>query len=139
MMRGLKTKSPRSDRQRERRDRGRKIFKQCQRQSKAGHVIALSAITVAELEYGACKADIPDIERKTMSQVLTPFQTVDFDARKASACYGEVRTTLEAAGALIGPNDLLIAAHALAMGATLVTNNTAEFRRVKGLTVRNWS
>jgi tRNA(fMet)-specific endonuclease VapC len=52
--------------------------------------------------------------------------------------YGGIRTELEAAGAPIGSNDLLIAAHAHAAGATIVTANTGEFRAVRGLKVENW-
>jgi tRNA(fMet)-specific endonuclease VapC len=56
----------------------------------------------------------------------------------ADAEYGVIRAELEATGKSIGPNDLLIAAHAQALGATIVTANVAEFRRVRGLTVENW-
>jgi tRNA(fMet)-specific endonuclease VapC len=56
----------------------------------------------------------------------------------ADARYGSIRAELEAAGQPIGPNDLLIAAHALALGATIVTANTGEVRRVRGLNVENW-
>ncbi len=56
----------------------------------------------------------------------------------AAQVYGFVRTTLELAGTPISANDLLIAAHALALQLTLVTHNTGEFRRVPGLAVENW-
>ena len=56
----------------------------------------------------------------------------------AHARYGRIRAELEAAGTPIGPNDLLIAAHALAVDAVLVTANTREFLRVPGLQVENW-
>lgn len=52
--------------------------------------------------------------------------------------YGELRIRLERAGTLIGPNDLLISAHCLALGATLVTNNEREFSRVDRLQIENW-
>ena len=139
MMRGLKIQSPSNQKQRERQARGHKILRQCRKQAQGDHVVALSAISVAELEYGACKANDPIRERQTMRLVLAPFQALDFDAQHAAASYGEIRAMLEANGALIGPNDMLIAAHALSIGATLITNNTAEFKRVKGLVVRNWS
>ncbi|MFZ3193485.1 MAG: PIN domain-containing protein, partial [Moraxellaceae bacterium] len=64
-------------------------------------------------------------------------RVVDFDA-EAALRYGEIRAALKRAGQLIGDNDLLIAAHALALDAILVTNNTREFERVGGLKLENW-
>ncbi len=61
-----------------------------------------------------------------------------FDASAAASC-GRVRARLEAAGTPIGDLDALIAGHALAIGSVLVTNNTAEFRRVAGLVVEDWT
>jgi tRNA(fMet)-specific endonuclease VapC len=58
---------------------------------------------------------------------------------KAAELYGFIRANLEAKGEMIGPNDLWIAAHAMAAGLTLVTNNEKEFRRVRGLKVQNWA
>ncbi len=58
--------------------------------------------------------------------------------RPADAEYGGIRAELEAAGQPIGMNDLLIAAHARALGLTLVTDNTREFGRIRGLSVQNW-
>lgn len=66
-----------------------------------------------------------------------PFVSLPFDDRSAEE-YAKVRADLSAKGALIGPNDLLIAAIALANGLTLMTNNTAEFSRVVGLTLEDW-
>ncbi len=59
--------------------------------------------------------------------------------KQAAVCYGDIRSGLEKRGKMIGGNDLLIAAHALRLGWTLVTNNEREFGRVKGLKVENWS
>ena len=59
--------------------------------------------------------------------------------KQAAVCYGDIRSGLEKRGEMIGGNDLLIAAHALSLGWTLVTNNEREFGRVKGLKVENWS
>jgi tRNA(fMet)-specific endonuclease VapC len=58
---------------------------------------------------------------------------------EAAADYGQIRTALRKLGALIGPNDTLIAAHARCLGLTLVTNNTREFGRVPGLKIENWT
>ena len=138
MMRGLSISSPRTDRQRQRQTVGRKILATCREKSASGHQIALSAITVAELEYGACGADDPVAERSRMYRFLSPFEVHDFEAKTAAPHYGAVRYTLETSGRTIGPNDLLIAAHALALGATMVTNNTTEYQRVEGLKCENW-
>ncbi|MDP2810701.1 MAG: PIN domain-containing protein, partial [Rhodocyclaceae bacterium] len=64
-------------------------------------------------------------------------RVLPFDDAAADA-YGSIRADLERRGELIGSNDLLIAAHALSLGATLVTNNLGEFQRVAGLQVENW-
>jgi tRNA(fMet)-specific endonuclease VapC len=74
-----------------------------------------------------------------MERVLAPFARFDFGANEPARQYGEVRSKLEAEGQGIGPNDLLIAAHALALSATLVTNNGPEFKRVHGLKCENWA
>ncbi len=68
---------------------------------------------------------------------LSPLEIIPFDD-KAAIEYGSIRATLEKSGSVIGANDLLIAAHAVSMGATLVTNNTKEFERVGDLKLENW-
>jgi tRNA(fMet)-specific endonuclease VapC len=74
-----------------------------------------------------------------MRKTLTPFAAYDFDAAACAEQYGEVRHTLETAGVTLGAMDLLIAAHAKALGATLVTNNLKHLARVSGLACANWS
>jgi tRNA(fMet)-specific endonuclease VapC len=69
--------------------------------------------------------------------VLRVLEIVPF-AAPADAVYGEIRVRLEQAGTMLGGNDLLIAAHALALGDTIVTDNQGEFGRVEGLKVENW-
>lgn len=98
--------------------------------------ICVSIITAAELRYGCAKKG----SAKLLAQVeaiLGSVQVVAFDV-PADVGYGGIRAELEAAGKPIGPNDLLIAAHAHALGAVLVTANTGEFTRVRGLRVENW-
>jgi tRNA(fMet)-specific endonuclease VapC len=98
--------------------------------------LAVSIITAAELRFGAAKSGSP----RLLSRVETLLQTLDvlpFDV-PADAEYASVRVELETAGKPIGPNDLLIAAHARSLGTTIVTANTAEFSRVRGLNVENW-
>jgi tRNA(fMet)-specific endonuclease VapC len=139
MMRGLSITTPKSEKQQQRFDIGRRILTACRRHSGSGAVIGLSAITIAELEFGACGANDPAAERARMLRVLTPFVRFDFGAKEPTQYYGKVRSTLESQGQSIGPNDLLIAAHALALSATLVTNNLKEFQRVQGLVCENWA
>jgi tRNA(fMet)-specific endonuclease VapC len=97
----------------------------------------LSAVVVAELRYGADHSARRRANHALIDALIEEIETLDFDLR-AAASYGRVRAQLEAGGTPIGPNDMLIAAHALSRGLTVVTDNTAEFKRVKGLKVENW-
>ena len=139
LMRGLSIVAAKTDKQRRRHETGQRILEKCRHYSAQGHVVGLSAITVAELEYGVCRADDPDGERARMQRFLAPFTRFDFLADGTAQHYGKVRATLESQGRLIGPNDLLIAAHALALSARLVTHNLREFRRVTGLQCESWA
>ena len=98
--------------------------------------LGVSSITVAELLFGAAKSGSLR-NRSALNQFLEPLEIADFD-RAAAAAYGSLRATLEAAGTPIGPLDTQIAAHALALGATLVSHNTREFSRVPGLSLADW-
>ena len=84
----------------------------------------------------------PPAQRGARSKQLGEFSrrllVLPFEDR-SGAVYGRIRAQLRRDGALIGANDLLIAAHALAAGCTLVTNNVREFERVEGLAVENWA
>lgn len=99
--------------------------------------LGVSIVTVAELEYGAHKSGSAR-NLAALQQFLEPLTLADFD-RAASAAYGLLRAGLEAAGTPIGPLDTQIAAHALSLGVTLVSNNTREFERVPGLLLANWA
>ena len=99
--------------------------------------IGVSAITVAELQYGAAKSRHPDKNRTALGEFLAPFELVPFDDR-AAFHYGEIRARLDREGKPIGAMDLLIAAQASSLGVILVTNNIREFERVPGLCVENW-
>ncbi len=134
MIRGLK----KSRRARVNRKKALQLAKRCRRAQKEGHVVALSAITVAELMFGAHQSERHDDEVESVQKVLAPFTTLDWDAAKAPAHYGNIRHALERAGQPIGAMDLLIAAHALSLDATLITSNLSEFRRVPGLKVETW-
>lgn len=100
--------------------------------------IRLSAVTVAEIRYGFAAGDVSSERRDALDEFLDRFQLDDFPVAAATD-YGEIRVALERAGKTIEPYDLLIAAHARHIRATLVTNNEAEFRRVPRLTVQNWT
>ena len=84
------------------------------------------------------KSDNPEEGRYCVESLLAPLSIVPFDSRCAGF-YAKLRADLKRRGSMIGPNDLLIAATALANGATLVTNNVREFSRVKGLTLESWA
>ncbi|MCW5694636.1 MAG: type II toxin-antitoxin system VapC family toxin [Pseudolabrys sp.] len=111
--------------------------KAAKRIAKAGDdAICTSIIVAAELRYGAAKSGSPRIA-KAVEALLDEIGVLPFDA-PADADYGALRVALEEAGTPIGSNDLLIAAHARAVDAVVVTANLAEFKRVRGLKVENW-
>ena len=99
--------------------------------------IAISTITLAELQHGLFKSSDPAGNWEVVMDFCAALEILPFDGRAAET-YGRVRTALERAGTPIGPLDTLIAAHALAAGCTLVTSNESEFQRVGGLGVENW-
>ncbi len=139
MLRGLKVRENASATQRERHLLALRILGHARRRKAAGHEIALSAITVAELEFGARNSGDYEAELDATRRAITPFARFPFDADGCTAHYGAIRHELESLGKPIGSLDTLIAAHALALGATLVTNNTTEFARVSGLKCENWA
>ncbi len=98
--------------------------------------ICTSIIVAAELRYGCAKIGSKRL-LKAVEDLLGEISVLPFDV-PADAEYGEIRSELEAAGKPIGGNDLLIAAHACAAGATIVTANTGEFKRIRGLNIENW-
>ena len=99
--------------------------------------LAMSAITFAELVNGAKKSKYVEANMERLNDLSELIDVRPFD-RQAALFYGSVRSSLEKRGEVIGGNDLLIAAHALSLNWTLVTNNEKEFRRVEGLRVENW-
>ena len=98
--------------------------------------IAISSITGAELAFGVAKSGSAR-NQAALDKFLAPLDILPFDV-DAMRCYGPLRSELERQGRPIGALDMLIAAHALALGCTLVTNNTREFERVPGLRLENW-
>jgi tRNA(fMet)-specific endonuclease VapC len=100
--------------------------------------LCISAVTLSELEYGAAKSANTPRNRLALAEFMTPLAVAPYDDT-AAALYGRIRTELESKGTPIGPLDTMIAAHALSLGLTLVTDNEREFRRVSGLKVQNWT
>lgn len=99
--------------------------------------VGMSIVTYGELLYGARKSNLPEKSRailKELTNIIPPLpMTID-----VAKYYGEARGNLEKTGKTVGSNDLWIAAHALALGLILVTNNEKEFSRIHGLKVENW-
>ena len=98
----------------------------------------LSAVSLAELEYGASKSRSREKDRNTLLRFVAAFDIVPFDDRDAEV-YGLIRAGRERRGQPIGPYDVQIAAQAITRNLVLVTNNVEEFRRVPGLRIQNWS
>ena len=96
---------------------------------------AISIIVAAELRFGLLQGASPELSRKV---ILLLERLAMLPLEPPALLYAEIRTALEQAGTPIGHTDMLIAAHALALGAMLVTANEAEFSRVPGLTIENW-
>lgn len=95
-----------------------------------------SIIVAAELRYGVAKLGSKQLARR-VETALSALAIIAFDS-PADQTYAKLRFQLTKRGKAIGPNDLLIAAHALSEGSTLVTDNVREFKRVNGLSVVNW-
>lgn len=99
--------------------------------------LAVSAITLFELEYGTLKAKVSAKRRAVLESGLESVNRIPFDESAALAA-ARIRVDLEAKGAVIGPMDLLIAGTAVSRRAELATANVSEFVRVRGLRVQNW-
>ena len=99
--------------------------------------IAISAITAAELYFGVYNSVHRDKNMQNLANFLIGVEVQEFDDL-AAAEYGRIRAYLQKRGELIGPLDMLIAAHAMAGNLTLVTDNIREFKRVEGLQLENW-
>jgi tRNA(fMet)-specific endonuclease VapC len=106
-------------------------------QSVAVNDVCVSAITRSELEYGVAVSPRRDRDQRNLAIFLQHIQVLDYPS-DASLDYAQIRAILKTRGAIIGANDLLIAAHSRCLGITLVTNNTREFARVLGLKIENW-
>lgn len=99
--------------------------------------LAISSVTAGELQYGLAKRPDATALARLVSEFLRYTDILPWDAQVART-YGAVRARLEGAGITIAPLDLMIGAHALAAGATLVTADRT-FRQIEGLPVEDWS
>ena len=106
-------------------------------ESLAADTLAMSIITLGELRFGAEKSNAREAAFTSIARLQTAIEVQPL-AVSAATHYGHIRAQLQAKGQIIGNNDLWLAAHALAQGLILVTNNECEFTRVDGLKVENW-
>lgn len=100
--------------------------------------IGISSITLSELLYGVSKSSKPEQNKMALTQFIAPMEIMPYDD-EASQYYGDLRTHLERQGTPIGSLDMLIAAHALSLDCTLITNNEKEFIRIPNLKIDNWA
>ena len=99
--------------------------------------VGISSITLAELEFGVARSSRPDQNREALDNFTSLLEVAPFDDAAARA-YGGIRADLQQHGIAIGSLDMLIGAHALSLGVTLVTHNTREFARIPGLRLADW-
>jgi tRNA(fMet)-specific endonuclease VapC len=99
-------------------------------------LVCTSIIVAAELRYGAVRRNSPRLTAQ-IEAVLSGLDVLALEA-PVDVVYGQLRSRLERSGSLIGANDLLIAAHALTLGHTVVTDNEREFSRIDDLAIENW-
>ncbi len=111
------------------------VFRRLKDNISAG--LCISAITLAELEYGVEKSSKVEKNRASLAELVSVLEVLSFDNRAAIE-YGEICAYLQKSGTPIGTMDTLIAAHAKAEGKILVTNNEREFSRIPDLKIENW-
>jgi len=100
--------------------------------------VCISVVTKSELLFGVEMSPRRRQDESALAAFLAYVEVLDF-ADSAAVHYATIRADLKRQGAMIGANDLLIAAHARCLGLTLVTNNTREFGRVHNLAIENWT
>ncbi len=100
--------------------------------------IGISSITLSELLYGVSKSSKPEQNQIALTQFVAPLEILPY-GNEAAQYYGDLRAQLEKQGTPIGSLDMLIAAHALSIDCTLVTNNEKEFIRIPNLKIDNWA
>jgi tRNA(fMet)-specific endonuclease VapC len=100
--------------------------------------VCISVITKSELMFGVEVSPRQSQDRAALDEFLRYVEVLDFPG-EAALHYAQIRGTLKLQGAMIGANDLFIAAHARSLGLTLITNNTREFGRIRDLNIENWN
>ena len=103
------------------------------------HEFGISSVTHAELQYGVEKSKKKKTNQDALDEFLLPLAILPFHGKKLVTCYGEIRASLESKGRTIGPLDMLIAAHALSLDLTIISNNIKEFSRIPKLKSENWT
>jgi tRNA(fMet)-specific endonuclease VapC len=102
------------------------------------HEFGISSITHAELQYGVAKSKYKNTNQDALDEFLLPLTILPFHGKRLVECYGKIRVLLESKGKTIGPLDMLIAAHALSLDLTIISNNIKEFTRIPNLKCENW-
>ena len=102
------------------------------------HEFGISSITHAELQYGVAKSKKKNKNQVALDEFLLPLAIIPFHGKRLVERYGKIRTFLESKGKTIGPLDTLIAAHALSLDLTIISNNIREFSRIPNLKCENW-
>ncbi|MBU1932215.1 type II toxin-antitoxin system VapC family toxin [Patescibacteria group bacterium] len=102
------------------------------------HEFAISSITHAELQYGVAKSKHKNRNQEALDEFLLPLTILPFHGKRLVERYGKIRAFLESKGKTIGPLDTLIAAHALSLDLTIISNNINEFSRIPNLKCENW-
>jgi len=102
------------------------------------HEFGISSITHAELQYGIAKSRHKLKNQRALDEFLLPLTILPFHGKKLVEAYGKIRTFLESTGQRIGPLDTLIAAHAMGLNLTIITNNISEFSRIPKLKCKDW-
>jgi len=100
--------------------------------------VGISSITLSELLYGVSKSSRPEQNQLALTQFIAPLEILPY-GDDAAQYYGDLRAHLEKQGTPIGSLDMLIAAHALSIACTLVTNDEKEFNRIPNLNIENWA
>ena len=103
------------------------------------HEFAISSITHAELQYGVAKSKHKNRNQEALDGFLLPLTILPFHGKRLVERYGNIRIFLESKRKTIGPLDTLIAAHALSLDLTIISNNIKEFSRIPNLKCENWT
>jgi len=100
--------------------------------------VGISAVTLSELWFGVAHSARPEQNQAALTQFIMTLDVLGYEAEAAEA-YGRLRSELARKRKVVGSMDMMIAAHAIALGRTLVTNNLREFSRIDGLSLENWT